>query len=127
MKKTAFLLCGALAVAGVSADIRSLTPVPQNADPAGWWMKRFEEKRAEREAFATNGAPKVVFLGDSITHGWERPQRGRRMWNRYFSAKPFKGYCLGYGGDRTEHVLWRIDHGELDGYEAKAVVLENYG
>ena len=123
MKNTVVLLYGALAAACAVADIRALTPVPQKADPDSWWMKRFNEKRVEREAFATNGAPKVVFVGDSITHGWERIQRGQRIWNRYFSADPFKGYCLGYGGDRTEHVLWRIDHGELDGYEAKAVVL----
>ena len=61
----------------------------------------------------------VVLLGDSITHFWE--WKHPRNW-----AKLTKGRAvlnLGYGGDRTENVIWRIEHGELDGYNAKCVVL----
>jgi len=65
-----------------------------------------------------------VFMGDSITHGWE----GRRgdtvapdLWAKNFA--PYKALNLGYGGDNTEHVLWRLDHGELDGYQPKLLVL----
>ncbi len=103
------------------AEIRALTPAGRNADANGWWARRFEEKRQERLGFATNGAPKVVFIGDSITHYWETS--GKTIWNRYFAGSTFKAYNLGYSADRTENVLWRIDNGELDGYKAKAVVL----
>ena len=66
----------------------------------------------------TKGAGDVVFLGDSITHGWE----GQKAWDEHFAA--FKPVNLGIGGDQTGHVLWRITDGhELDRLTPKAVVL----
>ena len=100
-----------------SADILSLTPMPQNADPQGWWMKR----HAQKMELVKRGGSRVVFIGDSITHFWE--SKGRAQWDKYFAGAPYHALNLGYSADRTEHVLWRLDHGELDGYEAKAVVL----
>ena len=116
MKKLVLML--ALAVAAVAgADIRAVTPVPQNADTNSWWMKRHAQKLERVKA----GGSRVVFIGDSITHFWEG--NGRAQWEKYFAGAPYHALNLGYSADRTEHVLWRLDHGELDGYEAKAVVL----
>ena len=85
-------------------------------DANAWQIKRHCEKMAT----VTNGGAKVVFVGDSITHGWEGTQTGKR----YFSEGDWKMLNLGNSGDRTEHVLWRIDEGgELDGYEAKCILL----
>lgn len=98
-------------------DVRAVAPAPQSRDPDNWWVKRFAEKQRLVEA----GGSQVVFIGDSITHFWE--STGRVYWERFFAGEPYKALNLGMGGDRTEHVLWRIDHGELDGYEAKVVVL----
>ncbi|MGN0853209.1 MAG: GDSL-type esterase/lipase family protein [Kiritimatiellia bacterium] len=116
MKKA--LLTFLVGAAGlVHADIRAVTPVPQNADPNGWWMKR----HAQKMELVRKGGSKVVFIGDSITHFWE--SNGRRQWERYFAGAPYNALDLGYSADRTEHVLWRLDNGELDGYEAKCVIL----
>ena len=82
-----------------------------------WWMKRFE---ASRKA-ASNEAVKVVFLGDSITHNWET--KGAAVWKRLFAEGAFKGVNCGFSGDCTEHVLWRLENGQLDGCCAKAVCL----
>lgn len=101
----------------VNADIRAVTPVPQNADPNSWWMKR----HAQKMELVKKGGSKVVFIGDSITHFWE--SKGRMQWEKYFAGAPYNALDLGYSADRTEHVLWRLDNGELDGYEAKCVVL----
>ena len=66
----------------------------------------------------TKGAGDVVFLGDSITHGWE----GQKAWEEHFGA--LKPVNLGIGGDQTGHVLWRITDGhELDRLTPKAAVL----
>jgi len=66
----------------------------------------------------TKGAGDVVFLGDSITHGWE----GQKAWEEHFGA--FRPVNLGIGGDQTGHVLWRITDGhELDRLTPKAAVL----
>ena len=101
----------------VNADIRAVMPVPQNADPNSWWMKR----HAQKMELVKKGGSKVVFIGDSITHFWE--SKGRMQWEKYFAGAPYNALDLGYSADRTEHVLWRLDNGELDGYEAKCVVL----
>jgi lysophospholipase L1-like esterase len=61
----------------------------------------------------------LVFLGDSITQGWENA--GRDTWNKYYV--PRHALNLGIGSDHTQHVLWRVDHGNLDGLKPKLVVL----
>jgi len=101
-----------------SAAIRAVTPTPWNGDPGCWQMKR----HAEKMGVVTNGGAKVVFIGDSITHGWEGA--GKEQWKKYFTEGKRKALNLGTSGDRTEHVLWRItEGGELDGYEAKVVLV----
>jgi beta-glucosidase len=65
----------------------------------------------------------VVFIGDSITQGWEGnpPNGGKNVWEKYYGERK----CLNFGvsGDRTQHVLWRFEHGQLDGIKPKAAVL----
>lgn len=95
----------------------SLAPRPQSDNPDGWWMKRFREK----SALAAKDDCEVVFVGDSITHGWET--RGIVQWRRYFADGAFKVVNHGFGGDRTEHVLWRIENGGMEGRNIKVAVL----
>src|SRR5262245_12249583 len=61
----------------------------------------------------------VIFIGDSITQGWEGA--GKEVWARYYAGR--QAVNLGIGGDRTQHVLWRLDHGNLDGLKPKAAVV----
>jgi lysophospholipase L1-like esterase len=61
----------------------------------------------------------VVFIGDSITQGWEGG--GKPVWEKYYGKR--KCLNFGVGGDRTQHVLWRFEHGQLDGLKPKAAVL----
>ena len=61
----------------------------------------------------------IAFIGDSITEGWEN--RGRSVWLRNYASR--KCLNLGVGGDRTEHVLWRFENGQLDGIKPKVAVL----
>src|ERR1043165_2572189 len=65
----------------------------------------------------------VVFIGDSITQGWEGnpPSGGNNVWEKYYGKR--KCLNLGVGGDQTQHVLWRFEHGQLDGLKPKAAVL----
>lgn len=67
---------------------------------------------------AKEGKAQLVFLGDSITAGWGRQ---KEIWDKAFGA--YTPVNFGIGGDRTQHVLWRIENGELDGIKPKAVVL----
>ena len=65
------------------------------------------------------GACDIAFIGDSITQGWEGS--GRNVWQKYYGSR--KCLDFGVGGDRTQHVLWRFENGQLDGVKPKAVVL----
>lgn len=67
-----------------------------------------------------NGKCGVVFVGDSITDGWRQKNGKETFEKNYGSMDP---YNIGIGGDRTQHVLWRLDHGEVDGISPKVAVL----
>jgi lysophospholipase L1-like esterase len=68
---------------------------------------------------AQKGGIDILFMGDSITDFWRN--RGTGVWNQYYAPRHAANF--GISADRTQHVLWRIDHGELDGIHPKAVVL----
>jgi beta-glucosidase len=61
----------------------------------------------------------IEFIGDSITQGWEGS--GRNVWAEL--ASQYKLINMGVSGDRTEHVLWRFEQGQLDGIKAKVAVV----
>ena len=68
--------------------------------------------------------PKKVIIGNSITHYWGgEPSRENGSQSWHHQMKPAGFFNLGYGWDKIENVLWRVYHGELDGYEADEVVL----
>jgi lysophospholipase L1-like esterase len=69
-------------------------------------------------AIAKQGKTDLLFLGDSITAGWGRQ---KEIWEKEFGK--YKPANFGIGGDRTQHVLWRIENGELDGIKPKVAVL----
>ncbi len=65
------------------------------------------------------GRAGVIFVGDSITEGWEG--NGKQVWAKYYA--PRQALNLGIGSDHTQHVLWRLEHGNLDGLKPKAAVV----
>src|SRR5436189_5117865 len=78
------------------------------------------EKRHESfNEISKKGEAQLVFLGDSITHGWE--SKGKAVWEKYWAS--LQAANFGIGGDRTEHVLWRLEHGNFDGLKPKEVVI----
>lgn len=87
-----------------------------------WWRERHAAKIAE----ARRGRIDLVFLGDSITQQYEDdgpgPSRAfRPVWQRFYGDR--NALNLGFGGDATSHLLWRMRNGELDGLAPKAAVI----
>jgi lysophospholipase L1-like esterase len=100
---------------------QATTPVVQDSEWArAWWPKRHQEKLAQLAQQRAAGKPiELVFIGDSITHGWETG--GLDVWNRNYAQ--YNPLNLGFSADRTEHVLWRLQHGEVEGIHPKVAVL----
>src|ERR1017187_8750241 len=57
----------------------------------------------------------IEFVGDSIMQGWEGA--GKNVWQAFYGQR--KAINMGVSGDRTQHVLWRFDQGQLVGIKAK--------
>jgi lysophospholipase L1-like esterase len=93
-----------------TATVPTLRPSQNNS-----WEKRHDEF----VAIAKQGGVDLLFMGDSITDFWRN--RGAKVWNQFYASRHAANF--GISGDRTEHVLWRIDNGELDGIKPKVVVL----
>ena len=101
-------------------DYKTVSVTPDKLNESwsiDWWTRRHEDKLKEVKAIGKKS--RIVFIGDSITQGWEK--EGAAVWDRYY--KPMDGLALGFGGDRTENVLWRLLHGEVDGIAPKVAVL----
>src|SRR5918993_5160963 len=63
----------------------------------------------------------LLFVGDSITDWWRQEQRGLSVWNEHFA--PLRAANFGIAGDTTQGVLWRMQNGELAGFNARLIVL----
>lgn len=75
---------------------------------------------------AIKAGPKLVFIGDSITHMWggtpqSNRQPGDTVWQKYYS--PRGAVNMGFGWDRTQQVLWRIENGEFEGIAPRVAVV----
>jgi lysophospholipase L1-like esterase len=111
----ALLACFLIVVSAVSATAADAAKGPKPTIPE-------EKDRPRHDGFlevAKAGNVDLLFLGDSITDGWRGG--GRSVWEKYWA--PLKAANFGIGGDRTEHVIWRLRHGELEGIQPKLVVL----
>ena len=102
-------------VGSAQAEDKQLHSAVKPQPRQGRWMKRHESfnKRVAK------GNVDLIFIGDSITHGWEG--RGKDIWAKYYT--PRKAVNLGIGGDRTQHVLWRLDNGNLYNIKPKLAVI----
>ena len=98
-------------------------PITQYREPLNYdWEKR------HREILSINqmDPPKAVFLANSIVHFWgglpeTKLRREQASWDQLFTPLGLKNYA--YGWDRIENVIWRVYHGELDGFEAEKVLV----
>ncbi len=115
------LLCGlalALLAGNVPAAEPAVSDAPTTVQPVpreGGWIDR-HNKFNDR---VKQGDVDLLLIGDSITQGWEGA--GKDAWAKHYG--PRKAVNLGIGGDRTQHVLWRLENGNIDGIKPKLAVL----
>jgi lysophospholipase L1-like esterase len=90
----------------------AVIPVPKDKPT---WFERHEAMNTKAKASGIE----LIYIGDSIVQFFETT--GRDVWNRYYA--PRKALNLGISGDRTQHVLWRLDNGNLDGISPKLAIV----
>ncbi|MEG1579905.1 MAG: SGNH/GDSL hydrolase family protein [Bacteroidaceae bacterium] len=100
-----------------------LTPCKQHRDFDTYeWNARFNDVIA----FNREKSPECVMIGNSITHFWAGEPAstrisGAKSWKKLFGKK--RVVNMGFGWDRIENVIWRIEHGQLSGFNAKKIFL----
>ncbi|MGC9198583.1 MAG: GDSL-type esterase/lipase family protein [Acidobacteriaceae bacterium] len=125
------LSLSALAGAQAAKSSRAGTTIPATQDPAivptdrlseGWWAARHKQILAE---LAAHPDAQLLLIGDSITNNYDKAdppnQNFHPIWNQYYA--PRKALNLGFSGDTTANVLWRLDHGEVAGLHPKLAIL----
>lgn len=100
----------------------NLAAAPISRTDLPWWRERFD-RSLER---VRQGHVNLIWLGDSITQNWELagPEpfaNYRPVWNRFYGDR--EAVNMGFRGDTTANVIWRLDHGEVAGLNPRALVL----
>jgi lysophospholipase L1-like esterase len=114
------------------------TEIPENSaivpaskledDSYDWWKRHSEVLRIKDSI-----NPEIILIGNSITHFWGgipyvrdaegklRESNGPESWKTLFGN--YRVLNIGFGWDRTQNVLWRLDHGEIDALHPRLVII----
>ena len=104
----------------LSADpAPSITPEPRLLTYPWMSLSKWYQLHSEDTALATEGKAPLVFIGDSITQGWNGA--GQTHWEKHFA--PLGAVNFGIGGDMTQNLLWRLEYGATENLDPKAVML----
>ena len=105
------LLAVTLTASAQDKSHSAITPAPRT----GRQMQRHESFNAR----IAKGNVDLLFIGDSITQGWEG--KGKSVWQKFYGKR--NAVNLGIGGDRTQHVIWRLDNGNIKNIAPKLAVI----
>ena len=94
-------------------DAQSAT-VPVAKDKPGWLERHESINQKTKE-----GPIDLLYIGDSIVQNFDK--QGKDVWDQYYA--PRYALNMGISGDRTQHVLWRLDHGNIDGLSPKLAIV----
>lgn len=112
------MIFGALAAGLSAADtVRAATPTPRLVNYSWMSLDRWFALHQADVVVAQEGSAPVVFLGDSITEGFEHQEAWKTIWG------PLGAANFGIGGDMTQNVLWRLAHGATGNLAPQAVVV----
>lgn len=98
-----------------AADLESTSPIAAKTNGEKWWNGNCA--RIDADIAKMEGKIDVAFVGDSITARWRDSENWKKHWGSYRAVN------MGIGGDQTQHVLWRLGNGDLEGYKAKLFVV----
>jgi lysophospholipase L1-like esterase len=124
LPSAAYLLVGLLAVVPAAALLGQQTPLPVPADqPASRTDQNSLLAHSQLLDKASKGGIDIYFEGDSITRRWGATDYPELLANWRQNFFGWNAADFGWGADLTQNILWRLEHGELDGVNPKVVVL----
>lgn len=112
-------LLAALAVGIAGTRLSAQEAAAENQNMAITLENRDCDRFKQQAERMEQGDVDLLMVGDSITHGWEGA--GKDVWAKYYGNR--KAMNFGIGGDRTGHVLWRIENSPMDKISPKMIVL----
>lgn len=95
---------------------RADVPTPRTDPTSMLAHRQLLEKR-------TRGKIDLYFMGNSITRRWGATDYPDFLANWRANFHGWNAANFGWGADRIEHMLWRIENGELDGVNPKVIVI----
>lgn len=107
----------------VSSTSSTTQPVIQCREPGNY---NWEERHREILDLNKSNPPKTIIFANSIVHFWggqpkSKIARDKESWDKILTPAGVRNYA--YGWDRIENVLWRVYHGELDGFDAEKIMV----
>jgi len=105
-------LLGLLCLAALGVHAAEVPWEPAMRDDTAYWASTVKQQAETMK----QSQSKIVFIGDSLTESWDK-----EIWQRRIA--PSKALNFGIGGEGPQHVLWRLEHGILDGPSPETVVL----
>jgi lysophospholipase L1-like esterase len=126
------LTCGAIAAAvsqpHAQAPAPGAPPAAESIGPAARAAPRTDQNSMAAHAQllekARAGGIDVYFIGDSITRRWGATDYPDLLANWRQNFFGWHAANFGWGADRTQNILWRLEHGELDGVNPKVIVIQ---
>ncbi len=121
--RTLSLLLAAAAFSAPAAQAANLATVPIDRNTLIWWHTRFIQSLAQARAHPD---ARIVWLGDSITQYWQRMgtlgyDNILPIWNEYYG--PYNALDFGFVGDTTSSLIWRLDHGQVQGLHPRLAII----
>lgn len=123
-KLLCLLVCCSLGAIAQKTTTVAVNPaiVPQGRLKEDWWAKRHS---ALVQAAREHPETELLMIGDSITNDFDKAEppdeNFQPIWQQFYA--PRHALNLGFSGDTTANVLWRLDHGEVDGLHPKVAVV----
>lgn len=116
----AFILC-TVTTSALAFTNKSVTPSPRVVEHSWMSIATWYRHHADDVEAAYQEDIEVVFIGDSITESWAWNDQYAAEFKRYFGQ--YRSVNLAIGGDQTQNLIWRLQHGAKGKLNPKVVVL----
>ena len=115
MNKMTISLLVLILLFGCVSESTNQAAIPVHKLDEPWWNKRHQEVLNKLKS-----DPQLILIGNSILHSLDNEDR-QDLWTEYLNQ--YNTVNMGFSGDRTENVIWRLLNGEIDGINPKLALL----